>query len=365
MNDLENLKIPKPVFIVGAPRSGTTLLAAIIGSHSQYAIGPESQFFSKLTQQNLDAAVSDPNWPIIAVEMLIGLTLAEQSIADLFGTSSAELSEFLGRRKPSIGAMLEALTMPFAEKRGKTQWAEKTPNHLLNLSLIRQLWPEAAIVRIMRDPRDAALSTCKLPTFSNSFVANMVMWRAWQDQAQPFFDQDANCYTIRYESLIENSARELSQLCEFLQIPFEAEMLEFATAASDVSSQNETWKNQVSGKLDPSRMFAWKHTLDPRMAHFAQSLTYEYLVAFDYASDVAPTQSIGAYRMSPEFVEREENLLLNLSEAGSRWLPILDWKLADLVLEEPEFYRSHDPRLWIKMFLGRCRLLFLNWSVRA
>lgn len=362
---LNMAQAPPPVFIVGTPRSGTTMLAAMVGSHSIYASGPESQFFSKLSPQTLETAVLDPNWPAIAVEVLFDLTLAEQPVVELFGASTGEIYDFLSRREPSVAAMLEALTVPFAAKRGKAQWAEKTPNHMLSLPIIRQLWPDAAIVRIMRDPRDAALSTCKLPTFSDSFVANMVMWRAWHDQARPFFETDGNCYTLRYESLVENSARELSQLCEFLQIPFEAEMLEFATAASDVSSQNETWKNQVSGKLDPSRMFAWKRSLDTRKEQFAQNLAYEYLLDFDYQHGAAPQGSKAVYRLSSDFAELEEDALLNLSENGIRWLPTSDWKQADIVVEQPEYHRLCDPCFLLKFLWGRCQMYFLNWSAKA
>ena len=53
----------KPIFIVGAPRSGTTLLSAILGSHSRIACGPETQFFSKLNLPALSSAAEDSYWP--------------------------------------------------------------------------------------------------------------------------------------------------------------------------------------------------------------------------------------------------------------------------------------------------------------
>lgn len=157
------------------------MLAAMVGAHPAYAVGPETQFFSKLAPQTLERATQPANWPGDAADALASLTLAGQPVLPLFETSEEEVSRFLAARPPSPAAMMEALTVPFAESRGKPAWVEKTPNHILNLTLIRSLWPDAWIVRIMRDPRVAALSTCRLPTFSDDFIANIYMWRQWQD----------------------------------------------------------------------------------------------------------------------------------------------------------------------------------------
>ncbi|MEM7702017.1 MAG: sulfotransferase [Pseudomonadota bacterium] len=347
---------PSPVFLVGAPRSGTTMLAAMIGSHSQYAVGPESQFFSKLSPQVLKVAVADPSWPDAAVGALRSLTLADQSVAKLFGIDEDALRAFLAAREPSARAMLEALTMPFADARGKPGWAEKTPNHLLNLDAIRAEWPEAAVVRIIRDPRDAALSTGRLPTFSSSFVANTLMWRSWQDRAAPFFDTDPRAITIRYEDLVANPEAQLRSLCEFLNVDYEPSMIEFANAAADVSSENETWKKPVSGALDRSRMYAWRGTLDEGQKRFASLINHEYLARFGYEHEAAPVETKRVFRMSAELAEAHEAALVAMAVRGRRWLPESDWHKADLVCERPPYRRSHGLSFLAQLVWGRLAL---------
>jgi len=351
---------PPPVFIVGAPRSGTTMLAAMIGSHSQFAVGPESQFFSKLSPQTLKTAVADPSWPDAAVEALGSLTLADQSVAELFETDAGEIRAFLAEREPSARAILEALTVPFAAARGKPGWAEKTPNHLLNLDTIRAEWPEATVVRIIRDPRDAALSTGRLPTFSSSFVANTLMWRSWQDRAAPFFETDARAITIRYEDLVANPEAQLRSLCEFLGVVYEPAMIEFASAAADVSSENETWKKPVSGELDRSRMYAWRETLDEGQKRFANLINHEYLARFGYDHDAAPVKTKRVFRMSPELAEAHEGALIAMATKGKRWLPERDWRKADLVCETPPYRRSHGLSFLARLAWGRLTLALLR-----
>jgi len=344
---------PPPIFIVGAPRSGTTLLAAMFGAHSNYAAGPESQFFSKLNADMLDAAIDPANWPNKAVETLAGLTLADQPVLELFDTDKAQARERLEQQSPSIAAVLEALTIPFAEKRGKSGWVEKTPNHLCNLPQIRALWPKARIIRIVRDPRDSVVSTCKLPTFSNSALANAYIWREWQETGEPFFKTDPLAATIRYEDMIASPESELRKLCEQIDIQFDPAMLQFQNAASDVSSEGESWKAQVSSTLDPSRVFVWKTNLDKSIADAVSLVCHEWLLHFGYDAGDAPVRTVPAFGLSPAFVERFEPVMLRAATFKVRWIEAPDIASAHHVFDHPRYYRFRSPAKLARLALGR------------
>lgn len=344
---------PPPIFIVGAPRSGTTLLAAMFGARADFAAGPESQFFSKLSGETLQAAINDTNWPQRAVEVLAALTLADQPVLELFETNRDALAARLSSQKPSVAAMLEALTVPFAESRSKPGWIEKTPNHLCNLEQIRELWPHARIVRIVRDPRDSVVSTCKLPTFSNSPLANAYIWREWQEAGEPFLEADPMAATIRYEDLIAEPEDQLRKLCKAINISFDPAMLKFQHAASDVSSKGESWKQQVSDKLDPSRVFVWKNTLDEEMAAAISLICHEWLERFGYDAGEAPLRTVPAYGLSPEFVERFEPVLLRDARFGVRWLEASGIDDAHHVFDHPRYYRFRSPGKLTRLVLGR------------
>lgn len=346
-----------PIFIVGAPRSGTTLLAAMFGSHRDYAAGPESQFFSKTTPQGLASATADEHWPRQAVSLLSDLTLAGQNVLDLFETTPQAVADFLVAREPSVKAMLESLCVPFAAKRGKSGFAEKTPNHLLNLPEIRRNWPDARIVRIMRDPRDSALSTCKLPLASDRFAANLYLWRNWQDVGERFLAADSLSTTIRYESLIADPEGQLRALCDRVGLDFDTAMLNFAKSAADVSSAAETWKKPVGGRLDESRLFAWRRTLSADDRILADNVCAEYLARFDYEADPPVENCRTAYRLSPAFVERHENAVRRHLRSGTRWLPTDEKGSADLVVEHPPYHRFRNPVDLAKLVVGRARFV--------
>ena len=306
--------MPEPIFIVGAPRSGTTLLASMLAGHARIACGPETQFFNK-SDARLNAALRDPAWPRQAVNLVTSLTLAEQPVAELFGHSNRDVQRFLAAREPSAQAMLESLTALYAVKQGKQRWAEKTPNHLLHLPEIRALYPGAPVVRIVRDPRDSALSMRQLPWASPSALANGYLWAAWFSKSQPFFDGDANTLTVRYEDLVEAPAKVLTQVCAFIGETFQPGMLETHKTGKSVSSPNESWKAQNARVLGKSRT-QWQKDLNPTLQ---RALTYTCaagIEAFGYPHPARPQKTLRAYPLNLHALARYEGAVLELAAQG-------------------------------------------------
>lgn len=344
-----------PVFIVGAPRSGTTMLAAMLGSHPDLAAGPETQFFSKLPLDQLQKAAASADWPRSASAMLMKLTLADQSVAGLFETSQAGIEAFLSARTPGVAAMLEALCAPYAQARGAQRWVEKTPNHILNLETLRALWPDAAIIRIVRDPRDVGLSTRKLPTFSDEILPNIYVWQSWNAQAEPFLARDPLSMSLRYEDLVDDPEHHLRRVCDRIGVEFDPAMVAFAGAAADVSSANETWKTQVSGALTSSRKYAWKNDLPPEWRTVCDLVCHEGLVRHGYEAGPEPVETRTAFRMSRLYIEAQQDALRAAAERGVRWLPAEDPARADRVVEHPQYSRFRHPVMLARLALGRAQ----------
>jgi len=116
---------PRPIFIVGCPRSGTTLLRLILDSHPSISAGPESRFL----------------WGIRAIEE------AQLAHAGGLGLDRAEWHD-------NVRSLFEAFHLRYAEHQGKIRWADKSPDYALMLDYIDVLYPESQIVHIVRDPRD-------------------------------------------------------------------------------------------------------------------------------------------------------------------------------------------------------------------
>jgi hypothetical protein len=301
---------PPPIFIVGAPRSGTTLLATLLSSHSQISCGAETHFFPYLeaNHQQIPLILRDPAWPRQATEFMAALSLQDHRVHDLFGVEQQAIFDYLKSRRPSVQALLESLTVQQMVATQKSRWAEKTPNHILHLESIRRLYPAAKIVRIVRDPRDSAISMAtKLPWASNSPLDNAYLIDEWYRKSQPFLGQDNLAYTVKYEALVAQPETSLQKLCGFLGMPFEPAMLDTEAAAQHTAPHHETWKSRVGQKLDASRCFAWKNR-QPDIFLKAISLVCQGMIRqFNYSPLDSTLEPIYAHYVSYRFVQWSGN----------------------------------------------------------
>ena len=292
-------KCESPVFIVGGSRSGTSLLAAMLNGHSSIACGTETQILKKIHPRRLKEVLEDSSWPDQAVKNLSRITLAGQRVIENFGLSEEELREILSSHPPGVAALFESIAGQYAYRQGKTRWAEKTPRHLLYLDTLREAFPQAKIIRIMRDPRDAAISMCQLPWASDNVLTNFYIANDWYNQSDSFFSRDSSSKTVVYENLIKNPEVELRSICEFIEEDFEAAMLDTRSSGTAVATKNEHWKKQVSGPLDSSRLFRWKREMSEPLAKACTFTGQEWLKHYKYPIDVMPDDIIhisGFYR---------------------------------------------------------------------
>lgn len=313
-----------PVFIVGAPRSGTTLLAALISSHSKIACGPETHFFSKTGAEERLSAVNDPNWPETAVKLLTSITLLNQNVYKLFGFKRDEIEDYLRDRAPSQQAMLESLTQQFASSHGKSLWAEKTPNHILSLVEITSLYPNGKIVHIVRDPRDVSRSMTKLPWASGLSVVNSYLWQDWIQCSQ---QHKANIFTVRYEDLLAQPPEVLQSICEFIGVQFEDAMVDPSSSAENVVSENETWKEKVTKPIDPSNAFKWKRDMPRREAQAVSLICHEGIEQHGYPDFIRVQRTIPVYGLTRSTADRIHEDIVALAERQILLEPVRPHKL--------------------------------------
>src|SRR5262249_35614363 len=170
---MASAKRSAPVFVVGVPRSGTTLLTALLGAHSRLSCSPESAFFAKLSKSNIDELLDSSHWPVRALDFLYSIRIGDVPVPDRYAIPREALISYLKSRRPSPPAMLEALTQQYMIAVGKRRWVEKTPKHLVHASMIRRYYPHSPIIRIVRDPRDLALSLMSVPFGTNTFLGGL------------------------------------------------------------------------------------------------------------------------------------------------------------------------------------------------
>jgi hypothetical protein len=238
--------IIKRVFIVGCPRSGTTLLQSLVAANSNVASFPESHFYEKLFSGKPFLSIlgiasrrARPRWKKF-LEEIDHLELDH------------ELSRFAFTTSQFSAAFIRVLDI-LTQTQGKTIWVEKTPGHLHFLDEITRLVKDARFVHILRNGADVVASLHEIGRrYANFWVSNYnsidrCIQRWVEDTRLSIqYATDKNHFLVRYESLIADPRRELIKLCSFLDLPFEENMLtDYTRAAKHVILKNEPWKAGV------------------------------------------------------------------------------------------------------------------------
>ena len=191
----------------------------MLAAHPAFDCGPETHFLSRWTRlsRRERARILDPaDWPLRAGAYVTSLSLGKEPVYPVYGLTAQDVQDWLAARPPSLATMLESLTAQRAYRAGKARWVEKTPRHLEVPELITDTWPHARIVRIVRDPRDAAVSLTKVPFGTPSLLTNLSVLARMNEAAADFYRASPQALTVRYEDLVATPERELRRICDFV-----------------------------------------------------------------------------------------------------------------------------------------------------
>jgi hypothetical protein len=272
----------QPIFIVGFPRSGTTLLAGVLGAHSRMVCGPETEFFTSLEIANRgNRLCRAAHWPEEAANYLFSL-VHEKPIPEYYGITRDQIISYLKQRERSQPAILESLTETYMERHGKQRWIEKTPTHLIRLREVRRCYPDAPIIRIIRDPRDVALSLLNVPWGPSSFSAAILLWQWFDEQSARFFEVDHNTLTVRYEDLLLDPENEIRKLCLFIGEKFEPNMMDTSQSIRHLNPTQISWKQKAGLQLDPSRIAIWRNETTQEQQCQAEAIAGDRIKAYNY-----------------------------------------------------------------------------------
>lgn len=225
------------VFVVGAPRSGTTLLQKVIEAHSQcFAHDEETGMF---TLQNL----------FLLERRHFGLE------GDALRTAMSEARSRVDFMDRQIRRLQDA--------HGGRLFVEKTPQHVLRLPAILAGFPDARVVHVVRDGRDAfcsAQSNAGVPQ-RGSVVRFAGYWRRCVD-AGLAFDDDPRLRRISYESFTEDPSSVLADIMGHLGLEPESEQLDSQSRATDRRADRPEFE-RLGGEISSSSVGRWRRDLSP------------------------------------------------------------------------------------------------------
>ena len=299
---MEGSRRPAP-FIVGAPRSGTTLLRLMLDAHPDMAIPAETGIFLTLA-----AAAENEGLPATADQLWAMLT-GHFTWRDT-GLDAAEFrSKLAAQGKFSLGEGLRSFFQMYAARHGKTRWGEKSPLHCHHLALIQETLPEAHILHLIRDGRAVAASLREVWFSPSDDAAELAAYWAGAVQAGRSGGKHCRHYMeLRYEALVQQPRESLQDVCDFLELPFHQAMLNYHQNAlarlseahgrvlddGTVITLEQRLEQQrlTSSPPDVSRLGRWRDELSAEDVAVFEATAGELLMELGYSLVYGPSGSV-------------------------------------------------------------------------
>lgn len=272
----------KAIFIVGAPRSGTTLLREILNRHSKIAICPETHYFTHFKKHLFFETILKPkklnhlrvidfwynfiNDNSNIIEKIVN-RLDIKNIIDSLDNYSWFLDSQINNKEilenlPPIGKDYQRVFKGWLRLYGKQHnrpiVGEKTPIHVLYMEEIQKIFEDARFVHIIRNPYSTVASLKKMPWAEKDLKKLTKLW------LKCTYIDTVNIkkyHRIKFESLLNNPKLYLKKLCNFLDIEFSIDLIQSYDDSNKYEEKGEYWKKFATKEISSKHVQSSKFDL--------------------------------------------------------------------------------------------------------
>jgi tetratricopeptide (TPR) repeat protein len=262
---------PSPIFIVGLPRSGSTLIEQILSSHSQVQGTMELADIPRLVQdlRGREETDSTPRYPGV-------------------------LADFAAQDLRSLGEKYIDDTRVYRRDNGPRHFIDKMPNNFRHLGVIQLILPNAKIIDARRNPIACCFSNYKqlfasgqqftysfddIARYYRMYVELMAHW----DDALP-----GRVLRIQHEDVVDDLEANVRRILEFCELEFEPGCIEFYKTERSVHSASS---EQVRRPIYREGVDQWRH-YEPWLGPLKQALGPLHFAAYCAYPDCSFTTSL-------------------------------------------------------------------------
>jgi len=236
--------IERRLFLVGCPRSGTTLLQSMLAAHPRIASFPETHFFERVSPRFAAVGMASPRRRDRKRLLQFLTEVGHPEMKNLIPRYAVTLRRSVG----ALVEVLDALTLA----QGGTVWVEKTPGHLHYIDLIKAHIPDARIIHLVRNGEDVVASLYEVSTKHPEVWGTpatleecIARWTGDLKLTQRYIHKPQHTL-VRYEQLLDRPRSVLTSLCKFIGVEFDPGMLsEHSSVVQRLVIEGETWKDSA------------------------------------------------------------------------------------------------------------------------
>lgn len=248
-------------FILGNPRSGTSLLRLMLNCHSAITVPPECGFLLWLYPNYKNWNITDLNETTI--NQFVNAVCTSRKF-ETWGVTHLDMKKLIIANAPeNYEALVQCVYLSYAAKflKEPSLLGDKNNYYINHLDDLKVLFKNKSILHLVRDGRDVAASYRDLKTIptSHKYKPNLSsdvaeIAKEWHDnnlKIYNYYKDYKNYFYVKYEDLLTDAKSTLKSFLDNFNLNFEQEMMEF-------------YKYNQQNKLEPSETLAWKlKTLEP------------------------------------------------------------------------------------------------------
>lgn len=287
----------KQFFILGNPRSGTSMLRLLLNSHSAITVPPECGFLlwffskykgwdeKKLTLKEINDFVQD---------------VYHSKKFETWGVTEANLKQVIAERKPkNYQSLAQCVYLSYANKFKKNPLVlgDKNNYYIKQLKELDAIYSNKYILHIVRDGRDVASSYKKLqeldldlkykPQLATEIDTIASEWQTNNLTIYNHYKDSLKYFIVKYEDILVNAQEALQPFLNALNLDFESNMLAFYKhnkLNSIEPKETLPWKQKTLQPLDSNNIGTYKAVLQPEEVIVFNKIAYQALKQFDYES---------------------------------------------------------------------------------
>jgi hypothetical protein len=328
----ERVRPERPVFVLGCPRSGTTLLRVMLTAHPRIAIPPATRFLvpAYLRRRRFGSLRTREQRERLA-RFVLDRPLSRFSRLEV----SADEVRARMDKAASLGAALAAPFAAYAERLGKARWGDKRPFYYSFVDELDRLYPDAQFVHVVRDGRACAASL-KRPPFDYGSERAMVTWLNAVHSCRRAGERlgPERYHEVRYEDLVADPEASLRAMCGFLGEDFDPAMLAPEEVVDLVVPAGFEQHGQIKAGVNAASVAKWRQELSAGEVATMESVGGDWLRTFGYGVAGGRPPPVTAARVRLGHWRYVRNL--------SRWRA----REAKLHAEEPPVAATVDASTW-------------------
>lgn len=256
-------------FIVGFPRSGTSMLVQLLNEHPAITVQHESKFIpayypiflKKAEAGKFPQIIDDLNQELSNKARFTG-QVSEVELQDIFSRK-----EMYSRKEQMYGDVVYSIFSNVPKRKNYPLIGDKTPSYVFHIPFLKEIFPKAKFIHLIRDGRDAFVSIKDLSWGPGNVYFSALEWNkylsAWDKHSAQLEPSDK--FTLQYEDLLRSPEKELERTCSFLSVPYKSAYFS-------------------KFKLKANNSFKWENKFNMRSGEVSifQSLALNYLQKYNY-----------------------------------------------------------------------------------